>query len=62
MILEYFGEDPSTASEPTSQCCDVCAAGPQDLVDVQKEMEIIVRATLELSAINATGEKKVCLR
>ena len=59
VILEYFGEDPSTASAPTSQCCDICITSPQDLVDVQKQMEIIVKATLELCAINATGEKKV---
>ena len=56
MILEYFGEDPDSASVATGDCCDVCSLTTQDESDYKEQLQVVTKATAELSG---TGEKKV---
>ena len=58
VILEYFGENPDTASV-TSICCDVCTSTKsQDTCNTEEcmnHMLIVIKATV---ALTGRGEKK----
>ena len=55
MILEYFGEDP-TSSSASGACCDVCSSTAESVSDYQNEMQVIIKA---VSDVSGQGEKKV---
>ena len=53
MVLEYFGEDP-TSSSASGACCDVCSSTAESVSDYQNEMQVIIKAVSEISG---QGEK-----